>query len=454
MVAGRPCWVRAGRDTVQGGPQGTLKRAANRSTPAIIMAKQARWMAIQSEKLEFPNEQGELLAARLDRPAGRTRAYALFAHCFTCSKDVLAAARISAALAEQGIAVLRFDFTGLGGSEGDFANTNFSSNLDDLVCAAAYLKEHFEAPRILVGHSLGGAAVLAAAARIPDASAVATIGAPCDPEHVRHLLAEKEEAIEREGEAEITLAGKTFRVTRQFMHDIAEHPLREAIGKLRKALLVMHSPRDQVVGIDNASRIFTAAKHPKSFISLDQADHLLSRRADSAYVATVLAAWASHYLAGETDTLEEGPSVQAEPGTVVVSESGDGPYAQAIHANGHPLRADEPEEHGGHDTGPAPYDLLMAALGACTSMTLRMYADRKQWPLEKVTVRLTHDKIHAQDCAECETKEGKLDRFERLIAVEGPLDAEQRTRLLEIANRCPVHRTLHSEVSVVSRLAE
>ncbi len=349
--------------------------------------------------------------------------------------------------------MLRFDFTGLGGSEGDFANTNFSSNVDDLVAAADWLAGRHRAPQILIGHSLGGAAVLAAAERIPGAAAVATIGAPCDPEHVAHLLEEKKAEIEAEGEAEITLAGKTFRITRQFLADIARQPMTERIGRLRKALLVMHSPTDQVVGIDNASRIFSAAKHPKSFVSLDGADHLLTRRADSAYAAAVLAAWASRYLGEEQGTLEQGPSVAADPGVTVVAESGEGPYAQAINAAGHALRADEPEQHGGHDSGPGPYDLLLAALGACTSMTLRMYADRKEWPLEKVTVRLEHAKVHARDCAECETREGKVDRIGRVIGLEGALDDAQRARLLEIAERCPVHRTLHSEVWVETSLA-
>ena len=407
-------------------------------------------MSIRSEKIEFTNSFGQTLAARLDRPIAPPRAYALFAHCFTCSKDVLAAKRIATALAEQGIAVLRFDFTGLGGSEGDFANTDFSSNVDDLVAAAGYLREAHGAVDILIGHSLGGAAVLAAAARIPEAAAVATIGAPCDPEHVAALLSDKRAEIEERGEAEISLGGRTFRITRRFLEDIGQHPMSEAIGNLGKALLVMHGPLDTVVGIDNASRIFAAAKHPKSFVSLHQADHLLGKRADSAYVAAVLAAWASRYVDDEAAS----PSLNAAPGTVTVAESGDGPLSQVINASGHPLRADEPEAQGGHDTGPSPYDFLLAGLGACTSMTLRLYARRKGWPLEKVTVTLNHDKIHARDCADCETKEGRLDRIERAIQLEGPLDPEQRARLMEIADRCPVHRTLHGEVRTESRLVE
>lgn len=410
-------------------------------------------MAIMSEKVEFPDPRGGRLAAWLERPADRPRAFALFAHCFACSQDTGAAARISTALAEQGIAVLRFDFTGLE-ADGNGAGANLSANVDDLVCAADYLKARYQAPQILVGHSLGGAAVLRAAARLPDAVAVATIGAPCNAEQVARQVEAQMDRIESNGEAALQLGGHTVTVTRPFLDDIALRPMQESIGQLRKALLVMHSPLDEVVGIDSASRIFTAAKHPKSFVSLDHADHLLSRRADSAYVALVLAAWASRYVDVEQGTLEQSPSQMGERGVVTVAESGDGPYGQVINASGHPLRSDEPPRAGGHDTGPNPYDLLMAALGSCTSMTLRMYADRKQWPLEHVAVRLTHRKVHAEDCATCETKEGKLDRFDRLITVQGELDAAQRQRLLEIADRCPVHRTLHSEVWVVTQLSE
>lgn len=411
-------------------------------------------MAMHSEKITFPGSQGGALAGRLDWPHGTPRGFALFAHCFSCGKDVLAASRIAGALAEQGIAVLRFDFTGLGGSEGDFGNTNFSSNVADLVAAADWLASEHQAPRLLIGHSLGGAAVLAAADRISAAAAVATIGAPCHPQHVGHLFGAQLEEIMERGEAEVSLGGRPLRITRQFLEDIREQAIQEAIGKLRKALLVLHSPVDQLVGIENAGRIFAAAKHPKSFVSLDHADHLLTRRADSAYVALVLAAWASRYIAGEEGLLEQGPSVTAPPGTVVVQENGEGPYGQAISAGGHPLHADEPEAVGGHDSGPGPYDLLMAALGACTSMTLRMYAQKKKWPLERVTVTLNHEKIYAADCESCDTQDGRLDRFDRVIRIEGDLDAGQRARLLEIADKCPVHRTLHAEVQVRTLAAE
>ncbi len=412
-------------------------------------------MAGNSEKLMFTGAGDETLAARLDLPSGEVRAYALFAHCFTCTKDIFAAARIAGGLAAQGIAVLSFDFTGLGHSEGEFANTNFSSNVGDLVRAADHLRETRQAPKLLIGHSLGGAAVLAAAARVPEAVAVATIGAPADPGHVAHLMAPHKAEIERTGEAEVVLAGRTFRIKKQFLDDISQHNLEEAVRHLRKALLVFHAPRDETVGIDNAGRIFAAAKHPKSFVSLDDADHLLTRHADAAYVADVLAAWAGRYLGpGQAAADGKTDSISAEPGTVVVEETGEGPYAQRIAAGRHMLRADEPEDVGGLDSGPGPYDLLLAGLGACTSMTLRMYANRKGWPLEHVSVTLAHDKIHAQDCADCETKAGRVDRITRRLAVAGALDADQRAKLLEIADKCPVHRTLTSEVSIVTEMAE
>lgn len=408
-------------------------------------------MPITSERVEFTGSQGETLAARLDLPEGRPRAYALFAHCFTCSKDIFAAARISGELAARGIGVLRFDFTGLGASDGDFANTNFSSNVDDLVAAGDWLRQNREAPRIVVGHSLGGAAVLAAAHHLPELKAVATIAAPADPGHVAHLIGDSRAEIEAKGEAEVTLAGRSFTIRKQFLDDIAGTKLAGHIGKLRKALIVFHGPRDEVVSIDNATAIFTAAKHPKSFVSLDDADHLLSRRADAVYVASVLAAWASRYI-GEGAAETAAPAPEVEEGSWIVYESGEGRYAQKITDGKHTLTADEPPSVGGGDTGPSPYGLLTAALGACTSMTLRMYADRKKWPVDWIAVRLKHDKIHAEDCAECEVKEGKIDRIEREIEIRGELDEEQRQRLLEIADKCPVHQTLERHNQIVSRL--
>jgi uncharacterized OsmC-like protein/pimeloyl-ACP methyl ester carboxylesterase len=400
--------------------------------------------AMPSKPIRFRAPQGHDLAARLELPAAEPRAYALFAHCFTCSKESKAAAYISQALATRGIAVLRFDFTGLGMSGGDFAESNFSSNISDLVAAANYLREHHRAPQLLVGHSLGGAAMLAATHDIAEARAVATIGTPYDPKHIERLLVESKEQILAAGEAKVDIGGRPFTIRRQFLHDLERHDSMKNIGALHKALLILHSPRDRVVDIENAAKIFAAAKHPKSFVSLDDADHLLSRADDAAYTAEVLAAWASRYM--ETHATERVPGVR-------VVEAGHGKFAQDIFAGRHRLRADEPESAGGMDTGPSPYDLLVAALGACTAMTIQVYAEHKKIPLERVIVDLAHDKVHAVDCAECETKEGRIDRIERVITLEGDLDEAQRAKLLEIANKCPVHRTLQAEVSMPTRLA-
>jgi len=403
----------------------------------------------QTQSVSFPGASGAMLAARLEAPAERPRAYALFAHCFTCSKDTKAATYISAALAERGIAVLRFDFTGLGGSEGDFANTNFSSNIGDLVAAADFLRKTYRAPAVLIGHSLGGTAMLAAAQKIPETLAVATIGSPYEPDHILRLLKDSLGAIQAEGEALIELAGREFRIKKQFLDDIQGRKLGDTVARLGRALMVMHSPRDTVVGIDNATMIFTAAKHPKSFVSLDPADHLLSRREDAFYAGQLLAAWAERYLDVKPDEIPAPP-----PGKVLVRETREGKFTNQVVVGRHVIRADEPVAAGGLDSGPSPYDLLCAALGTCTAMTLRNYADLKGIPLERVSVELKHEKIHATDCAECETREGKIDRIERLIGLEGDLDPAQRQRLLEIANKCPVHRTLHSEVVIPTRLAD
>ncbi len=408
--------------------------------------------AQSSDKVAFPGSQGHELAARLDLPNGAPRAFALFAHCFTCTKDVLAASRISRTLAGHGIAVLRFDFTGLGGSDGEFENTNFSSNVDDLVAAADFLRENHQAPDILIGHSLGGAAVLAAAGRIKEATSVVTVNAPCDPGHVANHFTGKADEIEAKGEAEVCLGGRPFTITKQFLDDIADQPMRDAVGGLKKALLVLHAPLDNVVGVENARTIFDAAKHPKSFVSLDQADHMLSDKDDAQFVADMTAAWANRYLA-KKEQADAWAAPRAEPKTVVVSESGLGKYAQWVNINGnHVLRADEPVRVGGDDTGPAPYDLLMAGLGACTTMTVRMYAERKKIPLERVSVSLTHKKRPVEDCPDCHTESGKVDWIAREIEIEGDIDEPTRRRMLEIADKCPVHRTLHHEVWVESKL--
>jgi len=399
---------------------------------------------MRTERFEFLNAGGHRLAALLDWPIGKPTAFALFAHCFTCGKDNLAAKRISERLAMIGIAVLRFDFTGLGGSEGEFADTHFSSNVDDLVAAADHLRQAHRAPAILIGHSLGGAAVLAAAHRIAEARCVVTVAAPSDPAHVAGLFKEQVGAIRDKGEAEVTLAGRPFRVRREFLDDIAEQMLMDRVAHLHKALLIFHAPTDGLVGIDNATRIFVTAKHPKSFVSLAGADHLLSKKSDAVYVANVIAAWAERYVDAPEMTSEE----ESEVSTVLVRETGGGKFQQEVLSGPHRFLADEPVKVGGLDSGPGPYDLLLAGLGACTAMTLRLYAEQKKLPLTRVSVRLSHNKIHAEDCASCETKEGMLDRIDRAITLEGNLDETQRKRLMEIADKCPVHRTLTSEIDI------
>lgn len=405
-----------------------------------------------TERFQFPGTGGHMLAAALDLPEGDISAYALFAHCFTCSKDTLGAKRIAAALTLKGIAVLRFDFTGLGSSEGDFANSTFSSNVADLVKAADHLRTLGKAPAILIGHSLGGAAILAAADQIPEAKAVVTIAAPSDPAHVTDMFAQHVDAIREQGEVEVKLAGRPFRIRREFLDDIAEHKLLAHVAKLHKALLVMHAPTDDTVGVDNATHIFVAAKHPKSFVSLSGADHLLTQKHDAIYVADVIAAWASRYL--DSPAVAPVANSPEEPRKVLVSETRANKFQQMITVGPHRLLADEPVSTGGEDTGPGPYDLLLSALGACTAMTMRMYADRKALPMDHVTVTLNHKKIYARDCEECETKDGMLDQIERVIAIEGTLDAEQRAKLMEIADKCPVHRTLTSEIRIVTKTAE
>jgi len=404
-------------------------------------------------KISFKNKSEEALSALLEMPA-KPRGYALFAHCFTCSKNTAAATRISQALAKKGIAVLRFDFTGLGNSEGDFSNTNFSSNVSDLICAANYLKEHYAPVDILIGHSLGGAAVLSAANALDSCRAVATIGAPADPQHISHLFAHHTENITKEGSALVNLGGREFRIKKQFLDDLAQQTQGDRIASLRLALLVLHSPIDEIVDIENAALIFKAAKHPKSFVSLDKADHLLSDIRDSEYASEIISAWAARFLPPQTATTQQPPdSIKPELGEVLVKNR-DLSFTNDVLTQDHQLIADEPETAGGANLGPDPYQYLLAGLGACTSMTLRMYATRKEIELKSVAVVLRHSKIHADDCEECETKTGTVDQITRIIKLTGNLTDDQRQRLLEIADRCPVHRTLSSEINIKSQLEE
>lgn len=397
-------------------------------------------------KLQFENTTGQQLSARLELPLERKpKAFALFAHCFTCNKNLVAVTNISRALTASGFAVLRFDFTGLGESEGEFSDTNFSSNVDDLVQGAEYLAAHYQPPQIIIGHSLGGAAVLQAASRLPFVKAVVTIGAPSNPPHVQHLLKNNIEEIRETGEATVLLAGRPFKIKKQFLDDLEDSNMQGVIKNLDKALLVLHSPQDSTVGINNAAEIYQAAKHPKSFISLDGADHLLTDKEDSFYAGQVIASWSSRYISPE-------PATELETEKQVVTETGGDGFTTQIKAGRHHLLADEPANVGGKDLGPTPYGYLLAALGACTSMTLRMYAERKNWPLERATIHLEHFKLHSDDCEACETEQGYIDHIDREIELEGPLNEEQKTRLLEIADRCPVHKTLHAEIIINTKL--
>lgn len=401
---------------------------------------------MKTTKLTFQNSTGETLSARLEMPIDtEPHNFALFAHCFTCNKNLNAIRNIAKSLTQEGIAVLRFDFTGLGESEGDFADTNFSSNVADLVCAADYLRDNYKAPTILIGHSLGGAAVLVAKHQIPSVKAVATIGSPYHPAHVSHLLDSGKEEIEEKGVAKINIGGRPFSIKKQFLNELESlSSNHEVINNLNVALLVSHSPQDTIVGIDNATQIYKAAQHPRSFLSLDGADHLLSRKEDSLYVGETIAVWAKRYI-------EIPPPVKLQTGEQVIVRTGEG-YTSDIKVRKHYLVADEPEEVGGNDFGPGPYEYLLTSLGACTGMTLRMYANRKNWDLQEVRVHLSHNKVYIEDSENSENKVGKLDKIEKVIELEGNLDKAQRQRLMEIADRCPVHRTLHSEVIIETKM--
>ncbi len=400
----------------------------------------------RSEQAKFEGSLGDTLSARLDLPDAPPRAWALFAHCFTCGKDSIAASRVAGALARLGVATMRFDFTGLGSSDGDFANTSFASNLEDLRKAVDWLRATHEAPQLLIGHSLGGAAVLAVAGDIPECRAVATIGAPADPGHVVHLFGEKLDEIEEKGEAEVKLGGRPFRIRRGFLEDVRSQDLAERIRNLGKALLICHAPTDNYVGVENAAEIFKLAKHPKSYLSLDDAHHLVLRREDALYLANLIAQWAARYLHLPEADMARVPSSTLPPDVVEVQESMKTKFHQTIRSGPHVLLADEPESvPGGRDAGPGPYAYLRMALGTCTSMTLRHYASLKHLSLGRIRVWVRHSKRDLPSGA-------KQDVFDRTITLEGDLTPAERAKLLEIADKCPVHRTLTSDVCVRTQL--
>ena len=402
---------------------------------------------MKQEKVTFQNKEGQTLSGRMELPADQhPHNFALFAHCFTCTKNLSAVRNISRALTSQGFGVLRFDFTGLGESEGDFADTNFSGNVQDLVAASDYLSANYQAPSLLIGHSLGGAASIFAAAELEHIKAVATIGAPSNPEHVKQLLTSGLEEIERTGMATVNLSGRDFTIKKQFVDDLETKSLTQVAKSLRKPLLVLHSPQDRTVGIKNAEGIYVAAHHPKSFVSLDGADHLLSRKEDSLYVGQVIAGWASRYI-----TLPKEEKLKTNHHVVASLDTEDG-FSTKMKVGSHYMMADEPIDFGGYDYGPSPYELVSAGLSACTAMTIQMYVRRKGWGLKNVEVHTSYGKEHAEDCADCENPAAKIDTFHREIKLEGDLDEKQVSRILEIADKCPVHKTLHNEVQVKTKL--
>ena len=409
-------------------------------------------------KAVFKNKRGEALSGLLEMPEEKVKCFAIFAHCFTCSKDSLAAVHISRALAEKGMAVLRFDFTGLGNSAGDFSNTNFSSNIQDIIAAAAFLEKEFEAPSLLIGHSLGGAAVLAVAQQLKTVNAVVTISAPAVAGHVKNLFSDSHQEILEKNIAQVQLGGRSFTIQKQFIDDLEKYNSVDHIKQLKKALLIFHSPLDQVVSIDEAARIYTAARHPKSFISLDHADHLLSQPEDARYVASVLSTWASRYLDGMDDKSVQADRLrtsvpEVKEGTVIVREI-DKKFTREIVTAHHRLISDEPIKMGGADIGVNPYELLLAALGSCTSMTLRMYANHKKLDLQEIEIELFHSRVHADDCVACDKQEALVDKISRIIKLKGQLNDQQRKRMLEIANQCPVHKTLKNNIVIETKSFE
>lgn len=403
-------------------------------------------------RLEFPNKTGQTLSGLLEMPNfGEPIAYVLMAHCFACTKRTKAGTYISRALRKQGFAVLRFDFSGLGQSGGDFADTNFSTNVDDLVAAANFLREKYKAPQIMVGHSLGGTAVIEASKHVPECVAVSTIASPADPEHVTHLIQDQMQCIIETGHANVELAGRELTIKKQFIDDLKAQEVEKTLHNLNKAVLFFHSPWDEIVSIEHAKLMYQKALHPKSFVSLDNANHMLTNSKDAEYVGMVLAAWAAKYLQEDMEN-EDDNEIELQKGEVS-AHIGKQKYLTRLSTFEHDWIADEPKTLGGKNLGPTPYDLLAASLAACTSMTLRMYADRKKWPLDSVNTLVKQERVHAEDCADCEGHEKYIHQFTRILHVVGNLDHQQRSRLLEIANKCPVHRTLEGQIETLTELS-
>lgn len=400
------------------------------------------------QKVSFKNNEGQSLVGRLELPVNQhPHNFAVFAHCFTCNKNLSAVRNIGKALTSNGFGVLRFDFTGLGESEGDFADTNFSGNVEDLIAATEFLKENYKAPTLMIGHSLGGAAAIYSSAEVESIQAVAVIGAPSNPKHVQHLLHSSIEEIQKDGKAVVNLSGRDFTIKKQFLDDLKNKTLTSTVKNLRKPILILHSPQDSTVEIQNAEELYKAAHHPKSFVSLDGADHLLMNKRDSAYVGDIISGWAKRYL--DLKPTEKAPVSKHQ---VVASLDFEDGFTTQMKVGNHNMVADEPISYGGNDFGPSPYELVSAGLSACTAMTLQMYAKRKKWHIDNVEVHTSYSKTHATDCEDCESPNSKIDTFNRVIKIEGDFDDKQLQRLLQIADKCPVHKTLHSDTQVITTL--
>ena len=397
-----------------------------------------------SLRFSFENASGLQLAAIVDLPILPIKYFALYAHCFSCGKDILVAARIARSLAAKGIAVMRFDFTGIGSSEGSFEESNFTNNCLDIVAATEYMRQHYQAPRLLIGHSLGGTAMLNAAEHIPEAAAIVSIAAPASPDHVLSHFESEVDKLEKQEKVDIELANKTLTISRDFVADLKQHSLLEKISQLRKALLIFHSPIDNIVSINEASKIFVAAKHPKSFISLDKADHLITEKKDIEYIAEAINAWALRYIDAD---IAEVPKIDS--GEVLVGE-GNNNFLREVASDDHAWFSDEPIAVGGDNLGPDPYEQLLSSLGTCTSMTLRMYVNHKGWQVDDIQVELKHSRQHIQDCEQPDKKLCKIELIEKLITITGQLDEKQLKRLTEVADRCPVHKTLLGEIKIQS----
>lgn len=398
------------------------------------------------------NRKGHELHALLELPANQKPIrYAIFAHCFTCSSSLEAVRNISRALTNFGFGVVRFDFTGLGRSDGEFSESHFSSNVSDLLDVHLYIKEMYMAPSLLVGHSLGGAACIVAASKLNDIKAIASIGAPSDIEYVKsHLFSHQLEQVKNLGEIEINIGGRPFKIDKEFVEDFGKTDLLEVTKNLKKPLLIMHSPQDRIVKADHAHNLFVAAYHPKSFVSLDGADHLLTEKKDSVYTGNVIGAWVERYFPEQENEML---STEGEQLVAHLDLTKDN-FTTQLQTNKHTFIADEPGSVGGDDFGPSPYEYLNASIATCTAMTLKLYAQRKKWDLKEVFVYISHARKHSDELMIDVEKPGYLDQISKRLKFVGDLDDKQKQRLKEIASKCPVHKTVASEVIFDTKIIE